>query len=349
MLKFIRIILSPLTILYKFIIDLRNKFFDKEIFKQTKVDCKIISVGNLTVGGSGKTPFVIMLTKYLKSKNNKVGVLSRGYGRSSKGFQLVSADGINLLDVNQAGDEIYLVSNECQVPAAVAEKRVEGANKFLYNVKLDTIVLDDAFQHRWIKRDLDIVIIDQKFLSSVNDIEQNLLPLGMMREPFESLNRADLIVINRKFSPKISIPTKLRSYFANKDFYYCYYKVEGIYDIKDNKKYSIEEFKGQQSLVVCGIARPFSFLRVLEVNNINIKNKLIFPDHKEYTLKEVEDIRKKFYDTNAYSVLTTQKDAVKLMLYSKELDDIDIYFLKIEVDMEDETKFFEKIDIKISN
>lgn len=349
MLKLIRVILSPLTILYKFIIILRNNFFDKEIFKQTKINCKIISIGNLTVGGSGKTPFVIMLTKYLKSKKNKVGVLSRGYGRNSRGFQLVSSDGINLLEVNKAGDEIYLVSRECQVPAAVSEKRVEGANKFLQKVNLDTIVLDDAFQHRWIKRDLDIVIIDQKFLSSVNDIEQNLLPLGMMREPFESLNRADLVVINRKFSSKISIPIKLKSYFSNKDYFYCFYKIEGIYDVKDNKKYTVEEFNGQQSLVVCGIARPFSFLRILEENNINIKNKIIFNDHKEYTLKEVEDIRKEFYNTNSYSVLTTQKDAVKLMDYSKELDDIDIYFLKIEVIMEDESSFFKKIDAKILN
>ena len=135
MLKLIRIILSPLTILYKVIINLRNSFFDKDIFKQTKVNCKIISIGNLTVGGSGKTPFVIMLTKYLKGKNSKVGVLSRGYGRSSKGYKLVSTDGINLIDVNESGDEIYLVSSECKVPAAVSEKRVDGANKFLNDVK----------------------------------------------------------------------------------------------------------------------------------------------------------------------------------------------------------------------
>ncbi|MBK8945516.1 MAG: tetraacyldisaccharide 4'-kinase [Ignavibacteriae bacterium] len=349
MIKFIRIILSPLTILYKLIIDLRNDLFDKNIFKQTKVDCKVISVGNITVGGSGKTPFVIMLTKYLKSKNNKVGVLSRGYGRNSNGYLLVSKDGTPLLNVNKSGDEIILVSNECKVPAAVAEKRVEGAQKFLMDVELETIVLDDAFQHRWIKRDLDIAIIDQKFLSSVNDIEQNLLPLGNMREPFESVSRADMVIINRKFSPKINIPTKLKHHFSEKEVYFSYYKVEGIYDVKNYKKYSINEFEGQNSLVVCGIARPFSFLRVLEENNINIKNKIIFTDHKEYTIKEVEQIRKEFYSTNSHSVLTTQKDAVKLMEFNKELDDIDIYFLKIELIIEDEKKFFEKIDSKIFN
>jgi len=349
LLKFIRIILSPLTFLFKFIIDFRNDLFDKKIFKQTKVNCEVISVGNLTVGGSGKTPFVIMLTKYLKSKNNKVGVLSRGYGRNSKGYLLVSKDGTPLMKVSKSGDEILLVSNECKVPAAVAEKRVEGAQKFLRDVELETIVLDDAFQHRWIQRDLDILIFDQKFLSSVNNIEQNLLPLGNMRESFDSINRADMIIINRKFSPKINIPTKLKHHFSNKEVYFSFYKVEGIYDVKNNKKYSIDEFNGQNSLVVCGIARPFSFLRVLEENNINIKNKIIFTDHKDYSIKEIEQIRKDFYSTNSYSVLTTQKDAVKLMEFNKELDDIDIYFLKIELIIEDEKSFFEKIDSKIFN
>jgi tetraacyldisaccharide 4'-kinase len=171
----------------------------------------------------------------------------------------------------------------------------------------------------------------------------------MMREPFESLNRADFVVINRKFSPKISIPNKLKIYFSNKAVFYSNYIVEGIYDVKDNKKYSIEDFRGQQSLVVCGIARPFSFLRILEENNINIKNKIIFQDHKDYSLKEVHAIRKDFYDTNSFSVLTTQKDAVKLMAFRKELDDIDIYYLKIELVMEEQNKFFDKIDKKILN
>ena len=103
----------------------------------------------------------------------------------------------------------------------------------------------------------------------------------------------------------------------------------------------MEDFQGQKSLVVCGIARPYSFLSILEQNNINIENKLIFTDHKDYSLKEVQKIRKKFYETNAYSVLTTQKDAVKLIYFSKELDDIDIYYLKIELKLDNPGEFEE--------
>lgn len=340
MLKVIRFILSPFTILYKYVVQLRNHLFDSNIFKQEFVNAKVISVGNLTVGGSGKTPLVINITKHLKSQSKKVGVLSRGYGRNSRGYQLVS-DGDNLLlNVNKAGDEIYLVADECKVPAAVAEKRVEGAKKLLSDVDIDILVLDDAFQHRWIGRNFDILMIEQRFLSNVNSFDQRLLPLGSMREPFDSISRADTIVINRKFSPKITIPNKVNKYFSSKPVFYCYYKIAGIFDVKSNKDYKIEDFEGQHSLVVCGIAKPFSFLRTLMDNDINIKNKIILNDHKEYTLKEIEKIRKQFYDTNSYSVLTTQKDAVKLMQFKKELDDIDIYYLKIDLELEEPDNFY---------
>jgi tetraacyldisaccharide 4'-kinase len=339
--------LSPLTIVYKNVIKIRNKLFDKGILKVEFVGKKVISVGNLTVGGSGKTPLVISIVKYLKKRPMKVGVLSRGYGRNTKGYKLVSDGNEFLLNARDAGDEIFLVSQECKIPTAVSEKRVIGAKNFISDVDLDVIVLDDAFQHRWIGRDFNILVIDQRFLSNVNSFDQRLLPLGSMREPFESIKRADAVVINKKFSPKITIPMRVRKHLNDKDVFFCHYKVVGIFDVKTNKEYSTKDFEGQNSLVVCGIAKPFSFLRVLNINNININNQLIFVDHKNYTNKEVQEIRKIFYDTNSYSVLTTHKDAVKLMEFSKELDDIDIYYLKIEVEFEDPNQFFKLLDKKI--
>jgi tetraacyldisaccharide 4'-kinase len=346
----LRIILSPLTVLYKIVINIRNILFDKDIFHQTKVDCKIISVGNLTVGGSGKTPLVIMLAKYLSLQKTKVGVLSRGYGRNTKGYLLVSNEKKVLSNVKEAGDEIILVANECKIPTAVSEKRVNGIRNFIKDIpELKVVILDDAFQHRWIARDVDILIIEQKFLSNVNSTDQRLLPLGSMREPFESIGRADIILINRKFSKKIEIPYRLKKFFENKKVYHCYYKVSGIFDVKNNKEYTLQEFEGQHSLVVCGIAKPFSFLRVLEENGINIKNKMIFADHKSYTIKEIENIRKEFYNTNSYSVLTTQKDAVKLMKFSKELDDIDIFYFKIELVVENQLDFLNLLSNQVLN
>ncbi|MCX7876611.1 MAG: tetraacyldisaccharide 4'-kinase [Melioribacteraceae bacterium] len=345
MLKLIRIILSPLLFLYALIINARNFLFDKNIFKTKKVNAKVISVGNITVGGSGKTPLVILIAELIKKINKKVGVLSRGYGRRSSGYIYVSDGKNNFSNVEKCGDEIILVADELKIPTAVSESRVKGANHFINDSDVEIIILDDAFQHRWIHRDLDLVIIDQRFLIKEEFVEQNLLPLGLMRETFDSLKRADAVIINRKFSEKAEMPVQLKKYFDNKIIFNAYYTAKGIYDVKTHNYFELNEFTGQKSLVVCGIAKPFSFLNILEKNGIDISNKLIYPDHANYTIAEIQEIRKSFYDTNSQSVLTTQKDAVKLTNFSKELDDIDIYYLKIELKIEEQNEF-EKLILK---
>lgn len=331
--------MSPFTLIFWIIVKIRNSLFDNGIFKITKVEAKVLSIGNLTVGGSGKTPTVLNVSSFLKSQGLKVGVLSRGYGRDSKGYILVSEGKKIKVPVNICGDEIYMAADELNIPAAVSERRVEGAQKFLKDINLDCIVLDDAFQHRWIYRDLDIVLIDQRFLLKESNCEKALLPLGLLREPFSSLNRADIIIINRKFSDRIELPDWIKKYLDNEKLFFASYEAIGLFDLKTHKFFDIGEFQGQKSLVVCGIAKPYSFFNVLEKNKVDFTNKLIFTDHQTYTEKEVQLIRKKFYDTNAFSVVTTHKDAVKLTNYSKELDDIDIYYLKIELKIENKEKF----------
>lgn len=343
MLEFLRKIFSPLVVVYSAIVKFRNWLFDKNIFPVTKVKAKVISVGNLTVGGSGKTPAAMMIAEALKICGRKVGLLSRGYGRNSRGYIYVS-DGKDIqATVDECGDEMYFMAEELKVPAAVAESRVTGAERLMQDSKVDTIILDDAFQHRWIYRDVDVVIIDQRFLVKAGQMEQQMLPLGSMREPFDSLKRADIIIINRKFSDPAEIPKKLKKHFLNKQIFTGYYEPTGVFDVKTHHYFDMNEFQGQKSLVVCGIARPYSFLNALEKNHIDITNKMIFDDHKKYYLKEVHEIRKKFYDTNSYSVLTTQKDAVKFIKFSKELDDIDIYYLKIELKLDEQKSFNELI------
>lgn len=337
----LKILLSPLALIYSFVINLRNMFFDKGIFKSHKVNSKIISIGNLVIGGAGKTPTVMYITNQLKALGKSAAILSRGYKRSTKGYKLVSDGKEMLASVNESGDEIYFAAEECRVPSAVAEKRVDGAQRLINKFDIDSIVLDDAFQHRWIARDLNILVFDQKFLKVAGRMEQKLLPLGSMREPFSAIQRADAIFINRKFSEKEIIPEKISKFYKNKQVFHAYYKATGFYDVKDHKFYEIDEFKGQRSLVVCGIARPHSFLNVLKNNEIDLTNRMTFRDHKSYTLKEIQSIRKEFYETNSYSVITTQKDAVKLNAFSREFDDIDIYYLKIEMVVEEEEKLKE--------
>lgn len=344
---FLRIILYPFTFIYGFLVAVRNFLFDSNIFRSVSVQARVISVGNITVGGSGKTPAVNMLAGLIKKAGRSCAVISRGYGRKSSGYLLVS-DGKNIFtSAAQSGDEIYMTALESCVPAAVAEKRVEGAQRLLKDIHADTLLLDDAFQHRWIKRDVDILLFDQSFLLSHRAFSHSLLPSGFLREPFSSIERADVIIINRKFSEKAEPPQYFCRHAGSKKIFTAYYRDNNLYDVRNHSSYSLREFKGQKSLVVSGVADPASFLNVLSKHDVNTDNHLIFRDHKHYTNKEVQSIRKMFYTTNSHSVITTQKDAVKLVEYRKELDDIDIYYLKIEMVLDEENEFYDFLLSKI--
>ena len=166
-----------------------------------------------------------------------------------------------------------------------------------------------------------------------------------MREPFGNVKRADICIINSKFSEKQPLPKRFLKHFNGIPLFYANYKALGFFDLKNQQFYKLSDFSGQKSLVVCGIARPESFLYKLTKNNIDITNKLIFKDHNNYDSSEIELIRKQFYETNSYSVLTTQKDAVKLSNFIKEMDDIDIYYLKIALHLDDE-KYFNELLMK---
>jgi tetraacyldisaccharide 4'-kinase len=342
MLKLLRVLLIPFSYLFYLIVTVRNFLFDSGILKGKDVSAKVISVGNITLGGTGKTPTVIYLVGLLKKLGHSPAILSRGYGRKSKGYKLVF-DGVRFFcDADTCGDEIIMEAQNCQVPSAVAENRVEGAEKLIESEEIESIVLDDAFQHRWINRDVDIILIDQDFLVRSKYLDRLTLPSGFLRESFSSVKRADIILINRKFNNKVKLPEKFNYLQTEKNVFFARYEVDGFYDVKDYKYYSVDEFLGQKSLVVSGIAKHDSFLNTLKGLNIDVTNNLIFRDHKNYEEKDIKKIRKQFYETNAYSVLTTEKDAVKLFHYAKELDDIDIYFIRIKLVIENENEF-EKI------
>jgi tetraacyldisaccharide 4'-kinase len=337
--KVLRLILFPFIPVYAVVICFRNYLFDKNFFKEKKVNAKVISVGNISVGGSGKTPLVIYLCELIKKNGYKIGVLSRGYRRKTKGYLLVS-DGNNILTkVENSGDEIFQTAKDCKIPAAVAENRFEGAGKFIKDTNINTLILDDAFQHRWIKREINLLIFEQGFLFNSSLLNQALLPAGNMREPFSSVKRADAIILNRKFSDMKEVPSEILRHFKNKKIFTASYKATEFTDVINKTSYSLEEFSGQKSLIVSGVANPDSFINALKKFNINITNRIIFVDHKSYSFKEIQQIRRKFYSTNSNSVVTTEKDAVKLSSFSKELDDIDIFYLKIEMKMDQEETF----------
>lgn len=340
--KKILLLFSPFSLIFFFIVFLRNYLFNKNIFKSQKVPTKVISVGNIHVGGTGKTPAVIYLVEYFQKFGFKPAVLSRGYKRKSSGYVLVSDGFCITKDVSKVGDEIYLTAKETNCAAAVCEKRVVGAKKLIQDVNPDVIILDDGFQHRWLHRDVDIVLFDANFFFSKDIRNKLLLPAGFLRENLKSIQRANIIIINHKFGKYDinEINEKVRSceYFSGKLILHSYYQVDSLIDLKFQSKYSIKEFEGQKALAVSGLANPESFLAVLKQNNFHITDKIIFSDHKNYTYKEVEEIREKFYSTNSTCVITTQKDFVKLANFYDELDDIDFFYVKIKMHIKDAEK-----------
>ena len=185
--KWLQPILFSLSIIYTIIITIRNKFYDWHIFSSIKIkNCKIISVGNISVGGTGKTPAVEFLAHKYTKQNKKVVILSRGYLRTSKGT-VVASDGKNLLTTHtECGDEPYLLAKKLPgIPIVVESDRVKGCNYIINNFKPDYIILDDAFQHRRIKRDIDIVLVD----STVGFGNTLTLPAGFLRDDFSALFR----------------------------------------------------------------------------------------------------------------------------------------------------------------
>lgn len=345
--QWLRLLLYPLNPVYAAVILLRNFLFDAGILKERRSEVPVVSIGNINVGGSGKTPLVISMGKLLKNAGFNPGVLSRGYGRESKGFLLVSKNGEMQTTVEKCGDEIFQTVLESGLSAAVSENRVEGAKNLVSETGVDLIILDDGFQHRYIAREVNIAIFDNQIWLE-NCLQRMLLPAGNLREPVKSLRRADIIVSNGKFSNNAEFPEELKSMLPGIPVFNASYTATGFVDIKTGAHYSLEDFRGQKSLVVSGIANPNSFFDALNQNGINTENRMILKDHAKYSPEDIQQIRKLFYDANVHSVITTQKDKVKLVRYAKELDDIDIYTLNIEIRIEKEEELLTLIKRKIN-
>lgn len=344
--SFFRFLLFPLIPVYLVVTALRNFLFSAGFYKAEKSTVPVISAGNINTGGSGKTPFVIYISRLLMVSGRKPAVLSRGYGRSTKGYLLVSKEGTLLTSVEKCGDEIYQTVLESGCSAAVSENRAEGAKKLIADTGTDVIVLDDGFQHRWLKRDIDLVIFDVNAWFS-HPSQRILLPSGNLRELPSAIRRADAVILNHKFSENMIFPDAIKKYAESIPVFNARYTAHSFKDIKSGTEYSKNDFAGQKSLVVCGIANPHSFFTALTAMGIDPAEQLVFSDHKFYSHEEVQLIRKKFYASNAQSVITTQKDAVKLKQYARELDDIDIYALTIELVMEEHEEFKTFVESKI--
>lgn len=327
LLQFIQWLLLPFSAIYGVGVRVRNKLFDWNILPSNRFDIPVISIGNISVGGSGKTPHVEYLIQLLQEKD--LAVLSRGYGRKSKGFQLVNEND----DARKVGDEPLQVRNKFpNIRVAVCERRVEGIHQLLQWPSPPALVLlDDAFQHRYVKPGLSIVLVNYHHLI-YNDW---LLPAGRLREPLGALKRAHAVVVS-KCPEDLSVPERdqiaSRLYkIAKLPIFFSYFKYGRLKGVFTQQEMALDT--DCHILLVTGIADPGPLKVHLKAPQLS---ELHFPDHHDFTASDVRKILKQYTSITDHAkiLLTTEKDAQRLKKWQDLFSGVSDYFyyLPVEVD-----------------
>jgi len=280
------LLLAPLEMLYAAIVRSRNARFDRT--PPQRLSWPVISVGNLSMGGSGKTPLVIYLARLLQKTGLQPDVLSRGYERSHQTIARVDSEG----DAERFGDEPLLIARSAGVPVYVGANRYEAGRLAERETPRQGIhLLDDGFQHRQLARDLDIVVIHR------SDLQQHLLPAGRLREPLSSLRRADVIVLRHE-------DTDLESALSR-------YAAEGSRFWRMRRTLTIPSPTGR-SVAFCALARPDEFFQNLAAAGAGVVEKVRFRDHHRYTAGDIDRLAELGRRLRCDGFLTSAKDDVKL-------------------------------------
>ncbi len=292
----------------------RNAMYDRGLFRSRPLGVRTISVGNITTGGTGKTPLVAKIAEMLADSGEKVCILTRGYGRQNAGSRVVVADG-NFIEDDPAiaGDEPAELARRLQSRAVIIAdaRRYEAGLWARQEFGITTFVLDDGFQHRQVARDLDIVCIDATDPFSGG----KMLPIGRLREPVESLGRAGAVVITRSDLVKSvdEIRRQITKIKPEMPIFTCSTVVRGFADLADYLAGVPTAVKmPPRALAFCALGNPRNFLRSIERAGIGVAGSVDFPDHHYYTAKDVEKIEEAAAKAGAHALVTTAKDAVKL-------------------------------------
>ena len=328
----------PISLLFDFITSVRNFLFDYNILKAEKFDIPIICVGNLSLGGTGKTPHVNYIIKEL-SKMFNVAVISRGYKRNNKNLLFVDYNS-NVLEV---GDEpLMLKKKNPDTIILVSGDRAKGIKKIINEYpKIDVILLDDGFQHRWVRSGFNLL------LTSVSNpfYKDYLFPFGSLRESKKGYKRADTIIVtNNPEKLDNSYIKKIESEFAISDKPIIFSKVK--YQ-KPKHLFSdkvLDNLKERSIILLTGIANPTPLINYSNKNstlNYHIK----FKDHHNYTINDIKNILSYYNRVKDVKklILTTEKDSVKLLQFNKELTGLEIYFIPIEIEVNNKENFDKKL------
>ena len=328
------ILLKSLSILYSIGVGLRNKLFDLGLFRSTKSDITTISVGNITVGGTGKTPHAEYILSLVSNKVNSA-YLSRGYKRTTRGFRLADENS----NASTIGDEAYQIKRKfTNITVAVDAKR-HNALKKLSNSKNPPklVVLDDAYQHRELHPDLNILLIDYNRLT----YQDEMLPLGELREPSSNTDRADIIIFTK--CPNTLMPVDMLSTrtqirpFPYQTLYYTTLTYSDPKGLFTNKKLNL---CGKEIILVTGIAQPRHLHKHLE-KYASLITALKYPDHHKFTSHDIKEIEHDFNKLNASNrtIITTEKDAARLISMNiPESIKNEIYTIDIKIEFLFNTK-----------
>ncbi|MDP2937797.1 MAG: tetraacyldisaccharide 4'-kinase [Candidatus Omnitrophota bacterium] len=308
--------------------------------KPYHLNCKVISVGNITLGGTGKTSLVALIAKYLKQKGHKVAVLSRGYKRKITNYKL------QVTSYKTMGDEPYMLKmNLGDVPVVVDTDRIQAAKLAIRDYGVDTVILDDGLQQWRIKKDMEIVTID----ATCPFGNRKLIPRGILREPFSSLKRADVFILTKtNLNPdNQDIKDFLSSINPQSLIVESTHSPLGFYRLQERDKLlKLEALKGETVTLISGIADPDSFENLIASLGINIGSAFRFPDHHNYTKEELDRIIKNSKDKNIGTIITTEKDAVRLSPYLLPTTYYLLNFLVLRIELKiikDEQEFYNRL------
>ena len=308
----LRFLLEPFAFLFRIIVRFRNFLYDKALFSIFESPIPILSVGNISVGGTGKTPTAEYILSYYQAKGIRAAYLSRGYGRKSRGYQKVHPQ---QGDATQFGDEALQVAQKFpDLPVAVCEERKEGIQRLLAEEQVDLIVLDDAFQHRKVSRNIDVVLIDANRMPTTD----RLLPAGRLREPLRGLKRSHLVIIN-KLTDSTAIPSierQLSPYQSNLAFAHPTFGSIKPFFENGNSVPSLDQIA---VLLFSGIGNNSYFRYQIEKVGTEVLSTHFFRDHRSYSHSDLEKIVQAYTEFSQKSpnlkpvwILTTEKDYFRL-------------------------------------
>ncbi|OGW00607.1 MAG: tetraacyldisaccharide 4'-kinase [Nitrospinae bacterium RIFCSPLOWO2_01_FULL_39_10] len=302
---------------------LRLTFYRTGILKTKTLPVPVISIGNLTAGGTGKTPAVIMIAEFLEGMGKKVAVLSRGYKGKAEGEINVVSDGNNVfMNPLQSGDEPYMMAARLKgIPVITGSDRYKTGKYAIEKFGTEVILLDDGYQHVQLNRNLNILLLD----SNSPFGNGYILPRGTLREPPSYINRSDVIILTKDKGQKSEVRSQKSEVCKSR------YVSESFIDMNNNKTIALDEAKGKKIFAFCGIASPDSFKNSLKEAVIDIKGFVSFEDHYQFSRDDIDSLISKAKETGSEILITTEKDAVRLKGF--EPISFPIWILKIRMEI----------------